>query len=156
MIKKIAKKKSISAKESEAAQKESDIQQVVNHFFYSKGLSIDQIKEDAKKRKIIYGRFAKPAKQLIELSGSVNEAKNAINKVAQWANSRNLDYSIETIFKKWLELDKLKPKEIVKKPFYKGDPIIWSEAKKKWYVVTSDGEWLEYCGKESDIQWKTK
>jgi len=55
-----------------------------------------------------------------------------------------------------LELDKLKPKEIVKKPFYKGDPMIWSDAKKKWYVVTSEGEWLEYCGKESEIQWKTK
>ncbi|HNZ84003.1 MAG TPA: hypothetical protein PLA41_02440 [Candidatus Pacearchaeota archaeon] len=146
------KKQNISKKE----EKESEIQQVVNHFFYSKGLSIEQIKEDAKKKKIIYGRFAKPAKQLIELSGSVNEAKNAIDKVAQWANSRNLDYSIETIFKKWLELDKLKPKEIVKKPYYKGDPMIWSDAKKKWYVVTSEGEWLEYCGKESEIQWKTK
>ena len=146
------KKQNISKKE----EKESEIQQVVNHFFYSKGLSIEQIKEDAKKKKIIYGRFAKPAKQLIELSGSVNEAKNAIDKVAQWANSRNLDYSIETIFKKWLELDKLKPKEIVKKPYYKGDPMIWSDAKKKWYVVTSESEWLEYCGKESEIQCKTK
>ena len=26
-------------------EKESDIQQVVNHFFYSKGLTLDEIKE---------------------------------------------------------------------------------------------------------------
>lgn len=135
-------------------EKESDIQAVVNYFFATKGFTLEQIKEDAKKRKIIYSRFTRPAKQLIDLSGSVAKAKEAIDKVAKWANSRNLDYSIETVFKKWLELDKLKPKEIVKKPYYQGDPMIWSETKKKWYVVTQEGEWLEYCGKESDIVWK--
>lgn len=135
-------------------EKESDIQAVVNYFFSTKGFTLEQIKEDAKKRKIIYSRFTRPAKQLIDLSGSVLKAKEAIDKVAKWANSRNLDYSIETVFKKWLELDKLKPKEIVKKPYYQGDPMIWSETKKKWYVVTQEGEWLEYCGKESDIVWK--
>ncbi len=151
MVKKTEKQPTIAKTQTD---KESEIQQIVNHFFYSKGLSLDQIKEDAKKKKIIYGRFTKPAKQLLDLSGSINEAKSAIDKVASWAKSRNLDYSIETIFKKWLELDKLKPKEVVKKPFYKGDPMIWSEAKKKWYVVSQDGEWLEYCGKDSDIVWK--
>lgn len=152
--KQIAKEARKLATAQAKASKESDVQQVVNHFFYSKGLSLEQIKEDARKQKIIYGRFAKPAKQLIDLAGSVNDAKIAIDKVAGWANSRKLDYSIETIFKKWLELDKLKPKEVVKKPFYKGDPMIWSDAKKKWYVVSQDGEWLEYCGKDSDITWK--
>jgi hypothetical protein len=73
--------------------------------------------------------------------------------VANWANTRKLDYAIETIFKKWLELDHLKPKEIVKKPFYKGDPIIWSEAKKKWFVI-KDGEWLEYAGKKEAVEWR--
>lgn len=134
--------------------KESDIQQVVNHYFYSKGLTLGEIKDDAKKRKIIYSRFTKPAKQLIELSGSVSDAKKAITKVAQWANSRNLDYSIETVFKKWLELDKLKPKERVKKPFYKGDPMYFSDTKKKWYVMTCEGEWLEYVGEDKCIDWK--
>lgn len=136
------------------AEAESDIQAVVNHFFSTKGFTLEQIKEDAKKKKIIYSRFTRPAKQLIDLSGSVANAKKAIDKVAGWASSRNLDYSIETVFKKWLELDKLKPKEIVKKPFYHGDPMIWSETKRKWFVVTQEGEWLEYCGQESEITWK--
>ena len=132
----------------------SPIQKVVNFYFETKGLTLEQIKEDAKKRKIIYSRFTKPAKQLIVLAGSPQEAIEAIRKVADWASSRNLDYSIETVFKKWLELDKLKPKEIVKKPFYMGDPMVWSEAKKKWYVVSSDGTWLEYCDKEDLIEWR--
>ena len=33
---------------------ESDIQKVVNHYFHTKGLSLDQIKDDSKKQKIIY------------------------------------------------------------------------------------------------------
>src|SRR3990167_1942742 len=110
-------------------KEETAIRQVITHFFESKGLSLQELKENAKKRKIIYSRFTKPAKQLLELAGSIEKAKQAIDKVAGWANTRKLDYAIETVFKKWLELDRLKPKEIVKKPFYKGDPMIWSKTK---------------------------
>ena len=116
---------------------------------------MQELKENAKKRKIIYSRFTKPAKQLLELAGSIEGAKEAIDKVAAWANSRKLDYTIETVFKKWLELDRLKPKEIIKKPFYQGDPMIWSEAKRKWYVISKNGEWLLFAGKEKDMEWKT-
>lgn len=133
---------------------ETEIQQIVNHYFYSKGLSLDEIKKNARKRKIIYSRFTRPAKQLFDLAGSVDKAKKAIDKVASWASSRDLDYSIETVFKKWLELDRLKPKEIVKKPFFDGKPMIWSETKKKWYVLDKYGDWLEYAGKEKEIEWK--
>src|SRR3989344_5329488 len=119
-------------------QKETDIQEIVNHYFYSKGLALDQIKEDAKKKKIIYSRFTRPAKQLLELAGSLDKAKKAIDKVAEWAKSRGLDYAIETVFKKWLELDTLKPKEVVKKPFYRDNPMVWSEAKRKWYVIDEE------------------
>ena len=135
-------------------KKESDIQQVVNHFFYTKGFSLDEIKESAKKKKIIYSRFTRPAKELIDLAGSVEKAKEAMTTVADWAKSRNLDYSIETVFKKWLELGKLKPKEIVKKPFYRNQPMIWSQTKRKWYVIDDGGEWLEYADKEDKIEWR--
>ena len=136
-------------------KEETAIRQLVTHFFKSKGLSLQELKENAKKRKIIYSRFTKPAKQLLELAGSIEKAKQAIDTVAAWANSRKLDYTIETVFKKWLELDRLKPKEIVKKPFYLGDPMIYSEAKRRWYVISKQGEWLLYAGKESEIEWKT-
>ena len=147
MAKKIKNKK--SKKKIETA-----IQQIVNHYFYSKGLTLDKIKNSAKKKKIIYSRFTRPAKQLLELAGSIKKAKEAIDKVAKWANSRNLDYAIETVFKKWLELDKLKPKEIVKKPFYNGNPMVWSETKRKWYVIDRSGDWLEFAATPEDIEWK--
>src|SRR3972149_2956554 len=141
------KKKRVSKK---TRLRETKIQKIVNHYFYSKGLNLDQIKNDAKKKKIIYSRFTRPAKQLLELAGSVEKAKKAIDRVAEWANSRKLDYAIETVFKKWLELDKLRPKEIVKKPHYEGNPMVWSETRKKWYVVAKDGDWLEYNGAETE------
>lgn len=149
--KKLGEKKRLLAKSDE---RETPIQQVVNHYFFTKGLNIEEIKKNAKKKKIIYSRFTRPAKQLLDLAGSVELAKNAINKVAEWAKSRNLDYAIETVFKKWLELDRLKPKEVVKKPFYLNKPMIWSETRRKWYVIDDDGTWLEFAGSENDIEWK--
>lgn len=142
-------------KQYEKLKEETAIQTIIAHFFASKGLGLQELKENAKKRRIIYSRFTKPAKQLFELAGSVDKAKDAIDKVALWANSRKLDYAIETVFKKWMELDRLKPKEIVKKPFYMGDPMVWSEAKRKWYVISKNGEWLLFADKESKIEWKT-
>lgn len=141
-------------KEYEELNEETAIQNIIAHFFETKGVGLQELKNNAKKRKIIYSRFTKPAKQLLDLAGSVEKAKEAIDKVAKWANTRKLDYAIETVFKKWLELDRLKPKEIVKKPFYNGNPMIWSETKKKWYVISKYGEWLEYAGKKEEIEWK--
>ena len=141
-------------KEFEELEEETAIKQIVAYYFESKGLGLQELKENAKKRKIVYSRFTKPAKQLLELAGNIEKAKEAIDKVAKWANSRKLDYSIETVFKKWLELDRLKPKEIVKKPFYKGDPMVWSETKKKWFVISKYGEWLEFADKKETIEWK--
>lgn len=138
----------------EELDKETSIRQIVTHYFETKGLSLDELKKDARKRNIIYSRFTKPAKQLLQLAGSVEKAKETISKVAEWAKSRNLDYSIETVFKKWLELDRLKPKEIVKKPYFRGNPMVWSETRKRWYVVDETGAWLEFAGDEKDIEWR--
>ena len=138
----------------EEMKEETAIRQIVTHYFETKGISLDVLKKNARKRKIIYSRYTKPAKQLLELAGSVKKAEKAIDKVAAWAKSRNLDYAIETVFKKLLELDRLKPKEVVKKPFYNEKPLVWSETRKKWYVIDDDGAWLEFVGNESEIEWK--
>jgi len=133
---------------------ETAIQQIITHFFETKGVGLEELKKSAKKKKIVYSRYTKPAKQLLELAGNIEKAKKTITTVAEWAKSRDLDYTIETVFKKWLELDKLKPKEIIKKPFYDGNPMHFSKMKKKWYVVMPTGEWLEYADKESKIEWR--
>jgi ribosomal protein S13 len=138
----------------EDLKEETAIRQIVTHYFKTKDVSLDELKRNAKKRKIVYSRYTRPAKQLLELAGSIEKAKKAIDVVAEWAQSRNLDYVIETVFKKWLELDRLKPKEIVKKPHYRGDPMVWSETKRKWYVISPEGEWLEFADDESKIEWR--
>lgn len=138
----------------EELDEETAIRQIVTYFFETKGVNLEQLKNDARKRDIVYSRFTKPAKQLLELAGTVSAAKDAIKIVADWANSRKLDYAIETVFKKWLELDRLRPKERVKKPFYDNNPMYWSEAKHKWYVINKSGEWLEYADKETKIEWR--
>ncbi len=138
----------------EELKEETAIRQIITHYFQTKGISLEKLKKDSKKRKIIYSRYTRPAKQLLELAGSVEKAKKAIDKVAQWAKSRDLDYTIETVFKKWLELDRLKPKEIIKKPFFRGDPMVWSQTRQRWYVIDKTGRWLEFAGKEEEIEWK--
>lgn len=150
-------KKDPTAKSLERAakkeEKETDVQSIVNAYFMSKGLSLEQIKEDAKQRKIIYSRHIRPAKQLLELAGDKEKALIALRQVAAWAISNRLDFSIETVLKKWLELSKLKPKEQVKKPFYDGNPMHYDERKQK-YSVLVDGEWKEYCDSEDRIEWR--
>lgn len=135
-------------------KEETDIQEIINHYFFTKGFTLEDIKDSAKKKKIVYSRHTRPAKQLLELAGTVNKAKRAIDKVAAWANSRGLDYAIETVFKKWPEINKLKVKEKIKKPYYNGNLMIKSKRNSKWYVIDKDGEWLEFAGKESEIEWK--
>ena len=138
-----------------STKEDSDIQKIVNYYFQKKGLSIEEIKEDAKKRKIIYSRFTKPAKDLLYLAGSVDVALDAINKVSLWAKSRNLDYAIETVIKKWPEIKNLKQKEKKDLPYFRNEPMIWSNTKRKWYVISSStGEWLEFAGEEKDIEWR--
>lgn len=140
--------------EFEELNEETAIQNIIAFYFQTKGVGLQELKNNAKKRKIVYSRYTKPAKQLLELAGSVEKAKEAMQIVAKWASTRKLDYTIETVFKKWLELDQLKPKEIVKKPFYKGNPMIFSETKKKWFVISKYGEWLEFADKQDTIEWK--
>ncbi|HPC31184.1 MAG TPA: hypothetical protein PK119_01835 [Candidatus Paceibacterota bacterium] len=138
----------------EELKEKTAIREIITYYFQTKGISLEQLKKDSRKKKIIYSRFTKPAKELLVLAGSVEKAKEAIKKVAEWAKSRNLDYAIETVFKKWLELDRLKPKEIVKKPYFQGKPMVFSETRKKWYVIDDNGEWLEFAGKKNDIEWR--
>ncbi len=138
----------------EKLKEETAIRQIVTYYFETKGLDLEELKKNAKKRKIVYSRYTRPAKQLLELAGSVKKAKAAVDRVADWAKSRNLDYAIETVFKKWLELDRLKPKEVVKKPYFLGDPMIWSQTKRRWYVISPEGEWLEFAGEKNEIEWR--
>ena len=51
--------------------------------------------------------------------------------------------------------EKIKRSTTEKKPFYRGDPMVWSETKRKRYVISPEGEWLEFAGKDSEIEWRS-
>ena len=124
--------------------------QIVNYFFVLKGWDYKS-KEFYKKNKIYYGRYVKSAKNLLELcGGSVEKGKEALDKISNWAESRNLGWSIETIFKRWLEMDKLEEKEKV--PYFRDMRMI--EKNNKWYCIDTFGKWLEFCGNEAEIIFK--
>lgn len=76
--------------------------EIVNYFFTLKGWD-DQPKEFYKKNGIAYARHCRPAKQLLDLcDGDLEKAKKELDNVAKWANENGLDYSIETVFKRFL------------------------------------------------------
>jgi len=62
-------------------QQETDIQKVVNYYFKTKGLNLDELKKDIRKKKIVYSRYVRPAKQLLILAGSLREAKKNYQSV---------------------------------------------------------------------------
>ncbi|MBI4123186.1 MAG: hypothetical protein HY458_02405 [Parcubacteria group bacterium] len=151
-IEEYLKKKKIA--QYEELKEKTMLRDIVTHYFETKGVSLEELKRNARKQKIVYARFAKAAKQLLLLAGSAAKAKHALSVVAAWAKSNKLDYTIDTVFKRWPELDRLKPKERVRKPFYRGSPMVWVESKKKWFVVRGTGDWLEFVGDEKDIEWR--
>lgn len=123
------------------------LQEVVNHFFLLKGWNTEE------KSKVVYARFVRPAKDLLELCESdVNEAKDCLSKVSEWAKSRDLEWSIETVFKKWYEIDALKPKD--KKPHYDGCRIFQKVKGGKWWIIRNgDIKELGITPKKEEIQW---
>jgi len=119
------------------------IQEVVNHLFQLKGWD--------KSSNVIYARFTRPAKQLLELcAGDITSAKGKLEKIAKWAKLKNLDWSIETVFKRWGDLDSLKT-EPDKKPYYDGYQMYQKFG--KWFVLV-DGEHKEFADSEDKIIWK--
>ncbi len=40
------------------------------------------------------------------------------------------------------------------KPYYLGDPMVWKESEKRWYVIDKHNQWLKYADKESKIEWR--
>lgn len=119
------------------------IQEIVNYFF-----SLKEWATNGTGGEKVYSRYTKPAKELLGLcDDDVLEAKNCIKKVADWAISRDLDWSIETVFKKWYDLDSLQPKE--KKPYFQGNRVFEIAGRK--YVLMPNGEKLQFAGNENDI-----
>ena len=79
------------------------ISQVINYYFKLKGWDYKE-KEFYIKRKIIYARFTRPAKDLLKLCDqNVELAKTKLDKISKWANEKGLEWGIETAIKRWFD-----------------------------------------------------
>lgn len=89
-------------------KKKHNINNIVNYFFELKGWA-NKEKSFYKKNKIVYSRFTRPAKELLELcEGNQELAKKKLKFRKQWAEERGLEWGINTAIKRWFEKDKLK------------------------------------------------
>ncbi len=103
----------------------------------------DSTPEEYQKQQILFRRYLSPAKELLFLcDNDLEEAKKCLDIVSKWAKSRELDWSIETVFKKWYDIDKLQPKE--KKPYYEGNRAF--QIGNKWFILMPNGDKKEFTG----------
>jgi hypothetical protein len=134
-------------------RKATPIQEIVNHLFTLKGWA-NKDKDFYAKNKVVYARYLRPAKDLLFLcEDDIEEAKRCLDKMHEWATSRDLDWSIETVFKKWPELDSLKAKE--KKPHWDGCRVFQRANGGRWWIIRG-GE-IKELGRDlkpSEIVWK--
>ncbi len=81
----------------------------------------------------------------IDESGSKSDTKKINNKINNNNDEffKNVDESYKNGDRKY-------------KPFYQGNQMRWVDLKKKWFVISKYGEWLEYADKESKIEWREK
>lgn len=143
--------------ESESESITASPKDVVNFFFELKGWA-NKDKSFYKNQKIIYARFLRPAKDLLTLcEGNLEEVKVCLSRVCEWAKSHDLDWAIETVFKKWYEIDNLKLRE--KKPYINGLRAYKKDG--RWHVITKDGEFKPYSFppksygfKGHEIEWR--
>ena len=124
---------------------------LIKYFFELKGW---EYKEGDKQSQIVFRRYLKSAGDLLILcDNNLSEAKECLKKVSDLAKDRELEWSIETVFKKWYDIDLLKPKE--KKPHYDNCRIFQKVKDGRWFIIRG-GEIKElgYEPREKEIVWK--
>ncbi len=95
-----------SRPETKKIKTKNSTEQLVDYFLMLRGWA-NLPKEEYKKRNIIYGRFTRPAKHLLILTDqNIDRAKYLLDCVKRWAELKHLDWSIETVFKRWGEIEK--------------------------------------------------
>ena len=74
---------------------DTPLQQVVNHYLFLKDLDQEEV---------IYARYVKDAKEILDITNSIKKAKELLDRTKEWAESRGLEWGMETSVKRYLEL----------------------------------------------------
>lgn len=129
-------------------KEKTKIQEIVDYFFELKEWNKEKLIEN----KIIYSRYVKPAKELLGLcEDNIEIAKKRLDIIKNWANSQELEWTIETVFKRWFDLEKL-PQEKEKKPYIENNRAYQKGS--KWFIIMPNGEHKEFIGDKNSIIYK--
>lgn len=86
----------------------TSVQEIVNYYYELTDMA-DMGAEWYKEHNIVYSRYCRPAKDLLELcDGDIEKAKNMMERVKDWVDGFGGEFAIETVFKKWMELEQNK------------------------------------------------
>lgn len=138
-------KRSISGK----PQKQNSVQDLVRYYFSLRGWN----DKDPKLRKT-FQRHLRPAKDVLEVceidvgsERAFEYAQDRVDRIKAWADSNEIDWTLETVIKKFPAIDQLQVK--AKQPKYEGNPMYQRGG--KWIVMCPNGEHKEFVGKPEDI-----
>lgn len=103
---------------------------------------------------LIAKRFLRPAMEIYKAANlNIPFAKEKIRTLALWADSKKLDWSLETVLKRWLADNSIV--EEPKKAYIDGDPAIQDPITKRWRVKIHTGQWVDYVGNvQENLIWK--
>ncbi len=125
-----------------------DIEEVIRFYMDTKDWEVSD-----KEFPLVARSFKSDADKLLRLGKDVEKVKRKTKLTKKWCESRDLEWSLGTVVKKWF--DKMKPKKEKKHPYYRGQRMY--EKGDTWFVIPNDGgKHLEFSGSKEDIEWKTK
>jgi hypothetical protein len=125
--------------------KKSDHVFVVEYFFKLKGWEDSQ--------NIVFARYVKSASDLLTVAGSVEKAKESIDKLKKWADEIGLNWNLNTVIKKWNELDDLEKKPEAKKRWYIENDQAYQK-NDRWYVINHEGDHKEWIGSLETLRYE--
>lgn len=86
-------------------KKKTQIVLLIERFFHMKGVT-EPVPS------IVFSRYTRVAKQIIELcDGDLQRGVDILGKLKAWAEERNLEWGLDTVVKRWMELSKI-PKPV--------------------------------------------
>jgi hypothetical protein len=115
------------------------VDQVVLHFFASKGWE---------PKGPTFRRYLRAGKEVLAVcEGDVLRAKEKIDQTKAWADRKQLSWSLETILKLWEELENPQPENEQKKKAYIEGDRAYQNARGDWMIIPKDGgEHLKWEG----------
>ena len=122
-------------------KKRKDVE-LVEAFFEAKGWEMNSQ---------VFRRYLRASKELLlACNDDIGLAKEKLTKVKRWADLKQLDWSLETVIKRWFELDNDTPRP---KQAYIDGCKAYQNPRGDWMVINHDGTHLKWVGPLDKIEY---